>query len=475
MLSLLIENSEKRAITSLFTDRLARIPEFVAGEARAVACCPVRRIGLPYDARVFDPRDPTDWIIQVAIGGGFILPVAGTWPITYGADSSESILSNNPSASEISDVLNTLASVITAGGVTVSGADGFFVFTFNDVGARTLLSGDASLLVPLSLLNFERIVTGDVDTKEVQILLITQHAGTFATLTTDTSAAAVTFSLIQAGDSTHNAKWRVTLPENRYSGYWTFTKPSGATSVPIGYDDSQTQIQLVFEAIYGAGNVLVLQETPDTFTVEHIGDNTHTAVTIVTTTDATALNIVLFKSGTLDLRVPGVEMLFNGEDQRIVKFEVQAANGSGNPEKILQYDVLLRQPVLQPGITMPDPQEITFSGSFDDIEVSAAGTTDLAPTTPFIQWFQLITPLVGAGAYTRKITLDNTKAAAGAIFRIEIDLPASSNPTIEIYDNTISGTMIDTVTGDPGQSSYYVLQARFDGVQWFKLSGAFQT
>jgi hypothetical protein len=168
-------------------------------------------------------------------------------------------------------------------------------------------------------------------------------------------------------------------------------------------------------------------------------------------------------------------MLLNGSDQQIVKFEIQAADEDGNIEKILQHDVLLLQPVLQPGITQPQPEEITFSGSFDDIQVSAAGTTDLAPTTPFSQWFQLITALAGVGAYTRKVTLDNTKAAAGAIFRIEIDLPASSNPTIQVYDNTITGTMIDTVTGDPGQSSYYVLQARFDGVHWFKLSGAFQT
>jgi hypothetical protein len=472
---LLVETSEKRAVADLYTDRMARLPEFAAGEARAIACCPIKRNRLQFDSKIFTPKDPTDWIIQVALGGGFQLPVAGWWSISYGANTSETEIPSNPDADDIDYFLNNLDSVIAAGGVAVQGASGFFVFTFNNVGARTMLSGDPSQLVPLSLLNFERVVAGGASTQEVQILRIVQNAGTFATLSTNTSAPAVTFTLIQAGDATHNAKWRVTLPSDRYSGYWTFTKPAGATSSPIGYDDNEAIMQLIFEAIYGANNVIVLQETEDTFTVEHIGANTHTAMTIVSTTDATALKTILFKSGLLDLRVPGIDMMLNGEVEKIVRFEVQAADATGYPEKILQRDVRLVRPVLEPAMTQPQPQAVTFSGSSLDISVAAAGTTGLVPATPFIQWFQLIKALAGSGAYTRKITLDNTKAAVGAIFRIEIDFDASANPTIQIFDNTIAGTMIDVVAGDAGQSTYYVLEARFDGMSWKKLRGNFQT
>jgi hypothetical protein len=360
-LNLLIDAANKQAVRSLYSDRMLDLPEFAAGEARSIACCPVKRIRSQYDSKLFSPIDPTAWVIQVALGGGFKLPVAGNWPISYGANSSDAIISNDPTEDEISSVLNALASIIAAGGVTVQGASGFFVFTFNNVGARTMISGDPSLLVPLSLLTFEQIVAGDVDTQEVQILRIVQNAGTFATLATNTSAATVAFSLIQAGSGTTNAKWRVTLSPDRYAGYWTFTKPAGATSGPIGFDDNEAQVKTVFEGIYGTGNVLVLQETEDTFTVEHIGTNAHTAMTIVSTVDATALKTILFKSGVLDLRAPGVFMLFapqNGEapaEQIMARFEVEAADTTGYPEKILIRDAELVRPVLEPGMIVPQP------------------------------------------------------------------------------------------------------------------------
>jgi hypothetical protein len=486
---LLVEVSEKRAVESLYSDRLGRIREFIAGESLNIAFCPVKRIRLPWDSRVFTPKDPADWTVQVAIGGGFVLPVAGSWPIAYGANTSTHVISNDPTSEEISDVLNGLASVIAAGGVGVHGTEGFFTFTFNNVGARTMLSGDPALLVPASLLLFQQLVVGDVDTREVQILRIIQNAGAIGTLASYTSAPAITFQLLQAGDATHNTKWRVNLPVDRYGGQWTFTKPAGATSDAIGYDDNEAQVQSVFEGIYGTGNVRVLQETEDSFTIELIGSLTHTAVTLPSTSDASGLQTIFYKSGLIDLRVPGINMLLNGASEAIVKFEIQAADATGYPVKVLQRDVLLRRPVLTSEMMpQPVPEAGTayntaqvdallggLSGSFNDIASSAAGTTDLAPTTEFTQWYQLITATAGTGPYTRKLTLDNAKARDGAIFRIEIDFAQSTNPTIEIYNNTVAGTKIESVRGRDDMSTYYVFEAIMVGTNWAKLNGGYVT
>ena len=471
MLSLLIEDSEKRAVESLYTDRFLQIPEFTAGDARAVSCCPVKRIRLPWDSRVFSPKDPTAWTIQVALGGGFILPIAGTWPITYGANSSESILSCDPTANEISDALNGLPSVIAAGGVTVQGAEGFFTFTFNTAGARTLLSGNPSLLVPLSFLTFEQSVAGTVSTQEVQILRIAQNAGAFSTLETNTDAPTIAIDTLVAGGGGANCKIRINLPSDRYGGTWTFSR-STTESDQIGFDDNAAEIQSIIQAMgnIGSGNISVVQDDDDSFIVEFIGSLANTAISSLTA-DASALKTILYKSGVLDLRAPGIDMLLNGSSQAIVLFEVQATDETGYSVKILQRNVLLLRPILTALFSVDDmtytkAQIDALTGHTPDITVSTAGTTDLAPVNPFIRWTARFIVQAGSGAYVCNITLDDAEAKDGAIFRIPFEIAASANPSINVYDNTTSGTLLLQLAGDSDNAQYRSAVFEFDGTNW---------
>lgn len=107
------------------------------------------------------------------------------------------------------------------------------------------------------------------------------------------------------------------------------------------------------------------------------------------------------------------------------------------------------------------------------ITVATTGTTDLAPTKSFFQWFQRIIAEDGVGNYTHKFTLDNAKAKSGAIFRVAIDLEASANQTINIYDDNIAGTLLETVTGDSSNARYYFFEARFNGATWEKINGLY--
>lgn len=478
MLSLLIEDSEKRAVESIFTDRFLDLSAgFTGGEARPIAVCPVKRIKMPWNSRVFSPKDPSAWTIQVALGGGFALPVAGTWPINYGADSSDAVISNNPTASEISNILNGLASVVTAGGVTVQGAAGFFTFTFDSAGARTMLSGDPALLVPLSLLTFEQVVAGDSVTNEVQILRIAQNAGTFATLSSLDIVQGITIDEVTAGGGGRNQQIRVNLPEDRYGGTWTFIRAL-IESEPIGFNDNELMVQTAIGLMsnIGINNISVQQDGEDSYLVTFIGGLANAEISLSDLSGSTSgLQVILWQSGTLDLRVPGIDLLLNGSDNAIVIFEVQAADETGYPVKILQRDVVLRKPVIVAQTTEPQPSAGTayskaeidaLTGTGTDVTVSTAGTSDLAPSTPFILWSTRFIVQAGSVAYVRKLTLDNARAKSGAIFRVPLEIAASANPTISVYDNTISGTLLVTILGDSDNAQYKTAVFEFDGTNW---------
>lgn len=82
----------------------------------------------------------------------------GTFTITYGANTTSS-LAFNASSSQVQTALNALASITSAGGVTVSGdLNDDWVVTFNTVGARTAFTG-AVLTMPGGTSLTERVTT----------------------------------------------------------------------------------------------------------------------------------------------------------------------------------------------------------------------------------------------------------------------------------------------------------------------------
>lgn len=465
---LLIDDQEKFAPRSLWNDRPARLPEFILGEAMPLVIGRVKRIQYPFDSRIFEPQTLTGYTIQASLGGGFILPVAGNWPITYGANSSEFIIPAQPTQEDISSVLNGLASIVAAGGVSVQGSGTTFQITFNDVGARTIISGDPSELSPLSILDFDVVVDGDATTREVQLLRIVQNAGAVATLATDSAAGSVAVTEVQAGGAGVNAQHRVVISEEVYGGKWRF-KIGANTSALIGWDDSAAQVKAAIEAITGvtAGAVDVTQESERTWFVEF---TTGLALGGVVTVVASNLRALALRSGELDLRTPGTEMLLNGSDHKVVSLEVTLTPSAGTPKK-WQHDVMLLKPVTDASTTQPSPslsqtEMEAYSGSFAVLTVSTTGTTDLAPGNRFIQWYQRVVVQAGAGAYTRKFTLDTAKAVDGAVFHVALEIAASANPTLSFYNESDAGTLLQTIAGDANNAQYLTAVFVFESTQW---------
>jgi hypothetical protein len=465
-MQLLVDESRKITIRSLYDERLSIFPdEIAAGDTLPLQVGVVDKIINQFSSRKFTPQDLTGVVLWAALGKGFLAPVAGKTTATFtAADSSTQTTPELPfdfTDADLEIALNSLSKILDIGGVTVeqpsangqsgSDRDSFYVVTYNNVGARNLLSFDAVNLVPLSIVDVQRAATGDASTREVQTVRIVQNAGAINILDTAVASAGITLTNPRDGGAGVNEQYRVKLTGGIYSGSWTLSKTTGTTgtSAAIPFDDTEGQLRAKLEATtgIGSGNVNVTQEDEFTWLIEFIGALANTAITV--TVNGGNLVAIPELSGTLDLRTPGIEMLLNGSEEKVVTLEIEKTVGILPPTKILRRDVLLVRPTIEPA--MSTPQRSTFYnlfGSSPDINVSTAGTTDLAPGVPFAQWVQRIIAVAGTGAYTRKFTLDNLQPIIGAVYRIPVEIVASANPMLEFYDNVTTGTPLFTIAGD---------------------------
>ena len=112
----------------------------------------------------FDPLSgDATYSVKVGIGKLGQSSTGGTYTLSYGGNTT-SALAYNASAATVSTALNLLASIVSAGGVTVSGTWPVLVVTFNSVGVRTAITGTQDALTPTSALIIDEFQVGDVST-----------------------------------------------------------------------------------------------------------------------------------------------------------------------------------------------------------------------------------------------------------------------------------------------------------------------
>lgn len=111
-----------------------------------------------------------------------------------------------------------------------------------------------------------------------------------------------------------------------------------------------------------------------------------------------------------------------------------------------------------------------------DIAVSGASTGYVINDTQYGLFDRLISAAAGGGAYTAKFALPSAGAKPGAICLLSIELAASANPTVEIYDlDSGTGTLLAQVTNPaPAAIAYWFGIFTYTGTHWRKRFGAFQ-
>ncbi len=412
--------------------------------------------------RGFDDVDLSTATVAVGLGALDTMPTAGTFTIRSGSSSTVA-LPYNVTAAAMKAALTDISLNV---GVTEL-TDGVYEIDFGAVGAQSLLAGTNNLLQPTSTISVSRLQTGTASVAEIQVLSLVQNPYCYALLSTAFPVAAAAVSILQTQTASLSAIKKLVLNPQPYGG--TFMVTLDGTTFEAPYNANTSAMQ----ALAGS-NYTVVRRASNAW--EFTRNTVNIAMTL--SADVTNLLVPIGATGNLPLSTIGLYQAFANTEANslLLNLAVQVAFASQSPRKIFQELIEVSRDLIGTGaIITPIYSTQLIIGQGDDLTVSTAGTTALTATAPFSQWFQLVNVSAGSGSYTRSLTLDNTNAVTGAIFRIELDVAASSNPTIRIYDRTTSGTLLQTVSGKGTGLQYFIFKARFDGTNWKKFEGEFVT
>lgn len=377
---LYIDTTNRRLVSSF----LSSVPPFQGITLEAGDSVPVELHFLTVNpssgtagALTYSYIDPAT-LTPVTLGIGTIgsVPTAGTFTVTYGANTTAA-LAYNITASALSTAINALASVISAGGVTIVGsAGGPWTITFVTPGViSTLFAVNATLLNPTSLGLTSVVVTGTVAVPEVQaITLIQSPAASQVTWTTVYPEIVIT--RVQAGGSGVNEIQSVAVPQGTYAGTFTVSF-GGQTSNPIAYNATSTVVQAALQAMtsIGSNNVSVSQTSTTAWAVTFVGALAGAGQTLMTGS-ATGLGAPEYLSGTVNLNVQGIFNLLIGKTSAAPTLQIQQGT-SGNINTVLQTGITLNSTLIRGTPSDPNPSDPWQTLS--QVEALIAGT--VATTT----------------------------------------------------------------------------------------------
>ncbi len=182
------------------------------------------------------------YTLRVTLGDAAAGPFGGTYTLTCGTTTTA--LAFDATAQDVQDALNSLATVISEGLVTVEGSFPSFMIYANSVGVRTAITANAATLNPNSAITLEILTTGDASTRQE-------------------TRCSLRRSVICSDDT-----WtRITSPNNGWTGSLT-TNTEGAAALLIDQgelvgDFLQAQTLVTFEVIeVSTGNVVSYFQHP---------------------------------------------------------------------------------------------------------------------------------------------------------------------------------------------------------------------
>jgi hypothetical protein len=105
-----------------------------------------------------------------------------------------------------------------------------------------------------------------------------------------------------------------------------------------------------------------------------------------------------------------------------------------------------------------------FEDTYQAVMVSAAGNTNSNIGNQNHSLY--VTANAGSGTYTATVAIPTAGRAAGDKESAHLHFAASTNPTVELHNNTSGGTLLFTWTGD-GTVTDILAECRFDGSVWY--------
>lgn len=371
--------------------------------------------------------------VSLAIGTINAPPTAGTFTATFGANTT-SALAYNVGATALAAALNALASIISAGGVVVTGgATGPWRVVFNTPGViGSLITINAADLAPTSQGLVGRDITGASGVQEVQVITLVQNPAALQNIWTATYGT-ITVTELQAGGAGLNEIQRITIPTGTYAG--AFSLAFGAKSTgALSYISTAAQIQTALQALstIGANNVNVIQSSPTTWDVTFTGSLAGVTQALIVAT-GTGLMMPMYLAANLNLNVQGIFDLVANLALATSTLQVTAGTpGVGN--------TVLQMPVTVDGTLLPGTPTVPPSGpasiyGFKAIPTGSNVVSVAFPLTlPFIpSGIRASVMMPGAGGTILQGNVDKSSITASGFNFILSSVPSATG-SILVWD-----------------------------------------
>jgi hypothetical protein len=388
------------------------------------------------------PRQEIQWPgtpgIKIAVGPIDESPQAGTWKVSFGGDTTAA-LAYNVTATALAAALNGLASITSAGGVTVSKIGDNYNIVFNQNGARGDILTDGAALIPLSNATVAKLQIGDSTRPQIALVHLQRTIAGLATSFTATAASTIAVESLSAWDGSR-ATYRASIAPDPKGGSFAL-----AFDAATGTDVSSASIAVGASAI-DVQNALNLGALADKVSVSQIGaysyDITVTAQPGTGGLTANGAGLISFNGyvGELSLNTAEAISLLDGAEEVSTNLEVEVTS-EGKALTVLQIPCTLKNAVIDPGSIQPLVLDSYLSQAAADGRYArqANNLSDLASIS------QARTNLGVYSTSSVDTALALKASLAGANFSGEIVTPTLGNIlntdlVIDSYNDTGAGT-----------------------------------
>ena len=340
----IVDSDSGKLLSSFTSTRGVNAPSAIYGDEPSVSVRIVEGNGnnssLPWK-----DVDLTGQTIRLGIGKPAGTPTSGAFTLSYEGDTT-SDLAYNASASDVETALDALASVTSAGGVTVTsfGGSGYKV-EFNSAGSRTAITADVTGLSPTTTETIEETVAGDGSTQEIQVITFEQTRAAYVELTSDLTAPLATITQIRTGVlNTTSEIQRVEISGEPYAGFYSLTIDSEETGSIIP-NATADELKTAIESLpsIGSGNITITGGGLD-YTVEFassLGDVGAITANLSNLAQPTG------KKGSIQLNESNFLELLDGQATEQAILEIVRFTTSGSiSETVCQVPITCKQDVI---------------------------------------------------------------------------------------------------------------------------------
>lgn len=373
---------------------------------------------------------PAGAVLRVAVGQVNQSPTAGSWSLSYDGDETAS-LAFDASAAAVQTALNALASITSAGGVTVSRVGDAYSIEFNTVGARDPITGSAGTLVPLSSVSLQTLQEGTASVKEVVFAQVKVRpialCETFTDLAAPTIARAGQTYAITGAVKSGSYTLAVTYDGDTVS---TYDIPYNATINQIEAAILAALVSLDWPQGTDSRPVRVVQTDAQTWAVSYWDSGSYLS-------GVNGANLVGFagKAGTLSLNTAEALAFIGSEANRRATFEVEV-EVDGERQTLVQAGADVAADLVLAGAFEPSSLEEALSEAVANARFVRRDADQSLDATSKNQIWENITGVTSPTGVNLVAALAGAASPSGAnVFATVADIPPAFDQSLNTSDS----------------------------------------